>query len=228
VRTFFRLMFAMAVLAAMNGESARAQDYAAYAVTYVEVMPDALSSASALLKHYRDASRKEDENLRFDVLGEVARTNRFVIVEAWKDKAAFDAHAQSSSTKQFQKKLKAIQDAPPDQRITHALYLGRTAETARNGAIYVVTHIDVIPPGTDACMAALKTMSLDSAHDPGNVGYQVLEQANHANHFTVLEEWSDKKSADAHAMADHTRAFRATLMPIAGALYDERFYTALN
>jgi hypothetical protein len=29
-------------------------------------------------------------------------------------------------------------------------------------------------------------------------------------------------------MAAHTRAFREKLMPIAGALYDERFYKALS
>jgi hypothetical protein len=29
-------------------------------------------------------------------------------------------------------------------------------------------------------------------------------------------------------MAAHTRAFRERLSPIAGALYDERFYSALN
>lgn len=36
------------------------------------------------------------------------------------------------------------------------------------------------------------------------------------------------KAVNAHAMAMHTRAFREKLMPIKGALYDERFYSALN
>jgi hypothetical protein len=36
------------------------------------------------------------------------------------------------------------------------------------------------------------------------------------------------KAADSHAMAAHTRVFREKLIPIKGALYDERFYSALN
>ena len=77
-------------------------------------------------------------------------------------------------------------------------------------------------------MAALKAMSIDTANDPGNVGYDVLQQDDHTNHFTVVEEWAGMQAADAHAVAAHTRAFRAKLMPIKGALYDERFYTELK
>ena len=39
---------------------------------------------------------------------------------------------------------------------------------------------------------------------------------------------ADRKALNAHAMAAHTRAFREKLSPMAGALYDERFYKALN
>ena len=34
-------------------------------------------------------------------------------------------------------------------------------------------------------MAALKAMSVDTAKDPGNIGYEVLQQASRSNHFTV-------------------------------------------
>ena len=77
-------------------------------------------------------------------------------------------------------------------------------------------------------MAALKAMSIDTAGDSGNISYEVLQQTNRGNHFTVVEAWSDRKAFDAHAMAAHTRAFREKLGPIAGALYDERIYKALN
>lgn len=228
MRTFFRLALAAPTLWAMLGCSAYAQGSAVYVATYVELMPNALASGAALLKRYRQASRKDDGNLRFDVFAEIARDNRFVIIEAWRDKVAFDAHMQSAASVQLREKLTTIQDAPVDQRVTHALYLKQDANENRAGAIYVVTHIDVIPPGTAACMAALKSMSTDIAEDPGNISYDALQQADHANHFTIVEEWTDRKAAEAHAMAAHTRAFRDKLKPIAGALYDERFYKALN
>lgn len=228
MRTFFRLALAAPILLATLGCCAYAQSGAVYVATYVELMPNSLASGATLLKRYRQVSRRGDGNLRFDVLAEIARHNRFVIIEAWKDKTALDAHVQAAESVQFREKLKAIQDAPPDQRVTHALYLKQGANENRAGAIYVVTHIDVIPPGTDACIAALKTMSADIAEDPGNISYDALQQADHANHFTVVEEWTEWKAAEAHAMAAHTRAFREKLKPIAGALYDERFYKALN
>jgi len=218
----------MAIAAATLVQSAYAQATAAYLATYVEVMPNAAAFGTALLKQYRDASLKEDGNLRFDVLQELARPTRFAIVEAWRDKAALDAHAKTASTMQFRDKLKAIESAPYDERINNGLYIGQGNNESRSGAIYALTHVDVIPAGKDDCMAALKAMSLDTANDPGNISYEVLQQANRSNHFTVIEAWTNKKALDAHAMAAHTRAFREKLMPIAGALYDERFYKALS
>lgn len=224
--TFSGVLLAASILAATS--SAHAQSSAVYLATYVEAMPNAAAEVAALLKRYGDASREQNGNLRFDALAEIARPNRFVIVEAWRDKATLAAHVQSASTTQFREKLEAIADAPYDERVDNALYPGQSPYAGRVGAIYVVTHIDVIPAGKDACMAALKTMSADTPKDLGNISYEVLQQADHANHFTVVEEWTGRKAADDHAMAAHTRSFRAKLKPIAGALYDERFYEALN
>lgn len=228
MRTLFHLALVVAIAAATRGHAAYAQGNAVYLTTYVEVMPNSVASGIALLKHYRDASRRNNGNLRFDVLAEIGRPNRFVILETWRDKTAPATHQQSADEAQFLEQLKLIQDAPPDERVEHALYLGQGAIKNKAAAIYVVTHIDVIPPGKEACMKALKAMSVDTARDPGNIDYEVLQQADHLNHFTVIEEWTDRKAADAHAIAAHTRAFRAQLIPIRGALYDERFYTALN
>jgi quinol monooxygenase YgiN len=228
MRLLSRLALGLAIAAVMLVPSAYAQGNPVYLATYVDVMPNSVASSAALLKHYRDASRKEDGNLRFDVLQEVARPNRFAVVEAWRDKAALEAHAHSASTVQFRDKLKAIENAPYDERINNGLYVGQGKNENRTGAIYVLTHVDVIPPGKDDTVAALKTMSDDTANDSGNISYEVLQQANRSNHFTVIEEWTNTKAIDSHAMAAHTRAFREKLAPVAGALYDERFYKELS
>jgi quinol monooxygenase YgiN len=208
--------------------SAHAQNNATYLATYVEVMPNAVVPGIALLKEYRDASAKEDGNLRAEALAEIERPNRFVIVEFWRDKAALEAHGQNAATLKFRDELKPIADAPYDERINNALYVTQGKNESRSGALFVLTHVDVIPAGKDDCMAALKAMSVDTAGDSGNISYEVLQQANRGNHFTVVEAWTDRKALDAHAMAAHTRAFRDKLKPIAGALYDERIYKALN
>lgn len=229
MRLFLRLALGMAIIAAtMLGQSAYAQGNAIFLATYVEVMPNSVDSAERLLDRYREASRRDDGDLRFQVLQEISRPNRFAIIEAWTDKAALDAHVAADHTRAFREKLKTIQNAPYDERVAGLLYSGQDATENRSNAVYVVTHVDVVPPAKDNCMALLKNMSADTAKDPGNIGYLVLQQANRPNHFTVFEKWRGMKSAEAHAMADHTRAFREKLLPMAGALYDERFYKALD
>jgi len=221
MRSLIRLALGGLILA--GAQSAHAQG-GTYVVTYVDVMPNAVPASAAVLARYRDTGRKEDGNLRFDVLQEIARPNRFTLVEAWRDKAALDAHVSTAGALQFRDNIKALEDAPYDERILNALYTGQGKSGSRSGAIYVLTHVDVIPAGKDDTIAALKAMSVDAANDPGNISYEALQQANRGNHFTVIEAWADRKSLDAHAMAAHTRAFREKITPVAGALYDERFY----
>jgi len=228
VRLFFQPVIGMFVVMAALAPSAHAQNNAAYIATYIEVMPNAVAPGIALLKQYRDASSKEDGNLRAVALAEIERPNRFVIVEAWRDKAALEAHGQSAATLKFRDEFKPIADAPYDERINNALYVAQSKNESQSGAIYVLTHVDVIPAGKEDCMTALKSMSVDTASDAGNISYEALQQANRGNHFTVIEAWTDRKALDAHAMAAHTRAFREKISPVAGALYDERIYKALD
>jgi quinol monooxygenase YgiN len=117
MRPIIQLVLAIAILTAPLAEPARGQDGAVDIATYIEVVPNAVDSAAALLGRHRDASRKEDGNLRFDVLQEVARPNRFALLEAWKDKAALEGYEKAESTLHFRDKLKAIQAAPPDERV---------------------------------------------------------------------------------------------------------------
>ena len=228
MRLLFGPLIGLCIASAAAAPVAYAQSNAVYRAIYVEVMPNGIGAGAVLLKQYRDASSKTDGNLRTDALQETARPNRFVIVEAWRDKAALDGYAQGAASAKFRDAARPLADAPFDERVTNALYVVQGKEQGRAGAIYVVTHVDVIPSGKDDCMAALKTMSTDTANDAGNIRYEVLQQANRANHFTVVETWADRKALDAHAMAVHTRAFRDKLAPIAGALFDERIYKALN
>lgn len=227
--TLLRLFVAAAVaLMALVGGVAHAQNGAVYVVTYVDVMPNALNSGVAALRHYRDASRKEDGNLRTDVLQEIARPNRFAIVEVWKDQAASEAHDKAAGSAELVETLRAIGNAPFDRRINNGLYVGSSSSVKEPNAIYVLTHVDVVPQSKDGCMALLKAMSMDTPKDAGSIGYTVLQQANRANHFAVFEVWANRKALDGHAEAAHTRAFREKLSPMAGALYDERFYKLVN
>ena len=57
--------------------------------------------------------------------------------------------------------------------------------------------------------------------------FDVVQQKARTNHFKMLEVWKDQAADDAHEIAPHTKAFRDSLLPLTGALYDQRWYKAL-
>src|SRR6267378_641330 len=73
-------------------------------------------------------------------------------------------------------------------------------------------------------VAALKRLGDESRKGDGNLRFEVVQQVNRQNHFTVVEIWKDPKAVEAHSMAAATREFRDKLASMTGALYDERTY----
>ena len=219
-----RAIFAVAILAATSAESVHEPSTAIYIATYVEVMPNAIASGAALLEQYRAATRAQAGNQHTEVLQEIARPNRFAILDVWSTESTLSAHDTAHSTVHFRARLPAIQNAPYDERVCRALYIARGEGESGAATIYVLTHVDVTPDHREEFLVMARDMSIETAKEDGNLRYQVLQQSNRLNHFTVVEEWSSREALEAHAMAAHTRAFRTRLQPMVGALYDERFY----
>jgi quinol monooxygenase YgiN len=200
-----------------------------YSVTYVEVMPTSKADAASVLRRYRDATQKEGGNLRCEVIQRIDQPHQFAILEIWKDQAAFEAHGKGANTTDTREKIAAIRNAPIDERVHTALSIGPIdASGGARGGIYVATHVDVIPPRKDDGVAALKRLGEDSRRGDGNLRFEVVQQVNRPNHFTVLEIWRDAKAVEAHSMAAPTREFRDKLASMTGALYDERMYRAID
>ena len=198
-----------------------------YVVTYVEVLPSAVKEAATLLLQYRDASRKDGGNLRMEVASEAARPNRFVMLAIWSDQKAFDANGKSVPTATFHAKLKAMQLAPYDERV-HSGFSVATPATSKPAGVVVATHVDVPPPLRDTVEPMLRQLSEESRKENGNLRFEVGQQANRLNHFTVVELWADQAAYEAHAASAHTRQFRDKLGTMLGALYDERLYRPVD
>ena len=199
-----------------------------YSVIYVEVMPTSAADGVALLKRYREATRKEDGNLRCEVVQRIGQPHQLVVVAAWKDQATFEAHRKGATETDMREKIAAIRNAPTDERVHTGLAVGPIEAKPAMGAVYVVTHVDVIPPRKDDGVAAVKQLADDSRKGDGNLRFEVVQQTNRPNHFTVVEIWKDAKAIDVHSMAATTRLFRDKLAPATGALYDERMYKAVD
>jgi quinol monooxygenase YgiN len=199
----------------------------AYCVTYFEVAPAASRKAAGLLRQFAAATAKEDGYVEFLALHEMARPGRYAIVEAWRDKAALDAHG--AAMKALGEKLQASFASPFDARQFWTLSASPAAAAGQMpGAIYVLTHVDVFPAGKEQAAALLKQLVDDSHKDGGALRFDAVIQDNRPNHFHLVEAWANRGAREAHALADHTRQFRAKLVPLEGALYDERLYEAVK
>jgi quinol monooxygenase YgiN len=199
-----------------------------YVVSYVEVMPTATAAAATLLRAYRDAVRREEGNLRCEVVQRIGQPNQFVMLLVWKDQKAFDANTARASTAEMREGIAAVRNAPTDERVHMSLATGPVDASVPKEAVYVVTHVDVIPPRKDDGVTALRRLAEDSVKDEGNLRFEVVQQVNRPNHFTVVEIWASARQMEAHSMAVSTRRFRDALALITGALYDERMYRALD
>jgi quinol monooxygenase YgiN len=237
MKTALQLLLALAVFAGMTITAAHAQAPAApppvpdgprYIVTYLEVMPTAVANGMTLVRRFRDATRKEAGNLRAEALQRIGQLHQFVLLETWKDQAAADAHGKAAATGQFRDKIKAIHNAPLDERVHFALSVGPVPAKGGGAAVAAVTHVDVIPPQRENGTAITRQVAEGSRKEDGNLRFEAVTQTNRQNHFTIIEMWRDRKAADAHSMTAHTRAYREKLGPASGALYDERFYKVLN
>jgi autoinducer 2-degrading protein len=221
----FILVFAMALAPLATNPASAQDDPSVHMVTYVEVVPSTQGQVTTLLRQLANASRKDAGLLRFEILQRTAPAREFVILESWKDQASFDAHVASAHHKQFREKVTPHLIAPFDDRFSLPTLIGPSQ--AARGAVYVVSHVDVPGPVRDKGLAALTALSDPSRKDAGNLRFDVVHQKNRTNHFTVVEVWKDQRSNDAHELSAHTRAFRAALTPITGALYDQRWYRPL-
>ena len=202
---------------------------AVYVATYVDVKPSSTAAGAALLTQYQRATHADAGNVGVNALQEIGRSNRFVIIETWKDQAAFAGHEQAAHTAQFRDQLRAIHLSPYDQRVTHGFAVDPLPQAAGPQAIYVVTHVDVPGARRAEAESLLKQLFGSSRTDPGRVRHDIYQQNEpRTNHFTIFAVWNGQDAMDASGSTPHSLQFREALAPMLGALYDERLYRTIR
>lgn len=226
-----RLYLLLGILTLPFGVSLHAQapaDTAVYAVSYVDVRPSGRATAVGALKQYRDASRKDDGFVRFDLLEQVGWPGHFAVVETWRDQKGFDTHGMAAHVKQFRDAIQPIRVSGYDQRPYKALTVAPSA-AGNAQAVYIVAHVDIAGQGAQAeAPGMLRRLAEASRQEPGNLRFDVLQHMMRGNHFTVVEIWQNQNALDAHAAAVHTKEYRDVLQPISGSPLDERLYKAVE
>ena len=241
------------------GNGAMLSDKPFYIITYVEVDPADVAQAKALIKKHSADSKKDAGNIRYEALERSGRKNHFLILEAWSDQAARDAHAKSAHTLAFRKALQPMLYSPFDERAHVGLVAGDPAKEKKPGkrAVYVLTHVDIIPPEqfapckrqvkeTGPCGNDLVTQLVAAGRkDKGNLRFDALTQANRPNHMMVVEVWASAADQAKHTVTKAVKDFRdelsgippgsgvasdptVLLNPLTGSLYDERLYRSVD
>jgi autoinducer 2-degrading protein len=85
-------------------------------ITHVDIGGQGTNAAD-LLRNLAEASRKEEGNLRFDILQHAARANHFTVIEEWQTAKAIETHAAAAHTKEYRNSLGPIAGSPLDERL---------------------------------------------------------------------------------------------------------------
>ncbi len=199
-----------------------------FVVTYIEADPASAGKVAEMVKQQSAASRKDTGNLRAEALQRVGQPYHFVLLEAWTDSDARNAHAKAAHTVAFRKALQPHLYNPYDERPSVGLVAVDPTKLAKGtgDSLYVVTHVDIIPPEQFApckrqvsekgpCGNELVIGLVDASRKhPGVIRFDALTQANRPNHMTLVEMWSSDKAQQAHQVTADVKNFRDALSAI--------------
>jgi quinol monooxygenase YgiN len=101
-------------------------------------------------------------------------------------------------------------------------------EPATRDMIYVVAHVDIIPPETAAGTKLVQQYVADTRKDKGIVRVDASAEISRVNHISIVEVWQNRQAFDEHVAAAHTRQFRQQIDPKLGSPYDERLHHSLE
>jgi autoinducer 2-degrading protein len=91
-----------------------------FVITHVDIGAQG-TNATELLRKLAEDSRKEEGNLRFDVLQHAMRANHFTVIEEWRNAKAIETHAAATHTKEYRNSLGPISGGPLDERLYKAV-----------------------------------------------------------------------------------------------------------
>ena len=193
-------------------------------VTYVEASPPKRAALAADLKAYAAQIENLPAKPRVAILSEMGRPIRIVVLERWPDlSSASVAEAETLLAAKVQPDVQA----PIDRRVNLPMTppLGEISFTGP--AFFVLMHLDLRGGSGDV------TKILQAERDavvsaPGGLGFGVMVQDQHNNHFTIGEVWTSRPAYEAFTATGPGQAFRRSLATLIGSPFDDRFYTRVG
>ncbi|HZL40319.1 MAG TPA: antibiotic biosynthesis monooxygenase [Pseudolabrys sp.] len=94
---------------------------AVFVLTHVDLIGAKKDEGLAALKQLSADSAKDAGELRYDVLQQASRPNHLTLAEAWRGKAALEAHEAAAHTRKFRDALLPMSGSLYDQRLYKAI-----------------------------------------------------------------------------------------------------------
>ena len=98
---------------------------------------------------------------------------------------------------------------------------------AQEGAVYVVTYIEVAPGAEAQAAIPLKQYGAASRSDPGNLRFETVQRTAPSNQFAIVAIWADQKAFEANRDASHTAQFAKSIQPHLITPFDHRLHSSL-
>ena len=94
---------------------------AVHVITHVDIIPPKKEEGIAATSGLAEPGRKEQGNLRFEVLQQMSRPNHMTVVEAWRSRRAQQAHASANNMKAYRDALLPMSGSLYDERLYRAI-----------------------------------------------------------------------------------------------------------
>ena len=192
-------------------------------LTFVEVRVEMRGHAGNVLRQQANAAREHQTSSRQIVMmQEIARPERFAVLER-----------EEPGAKPFAVTEGIADDliAPPDQRLNREfdeIAANHGARVDERANLYVITHVDIAASDLTQAETALHDFAAAARQSNGNLGFEILQQVNHPNHFNLVSAWLGEAPFRVFAASAGAREFRQTVAPLLGSLYDERLYRRVD
>ena len=162
----------------------------------VSVAPENRAEYIEVALAHVEASRQDEGNIAFDLLGSTTDSSSLLIFETWKDQAALDAHTVAEHS-QASKKLTGVLASTIIQKVQ------AEAEPEGESVIRVNCPTKVPAENCDSLITIFNEMTACSLKDEGNISYCLYRSLTDSTSFVVLETWKDQESLDKHFEAEH-------------------------
>jgi quinol monooxygenase YgiN len=94
--------------------------------------------------------------------------------------------------------------------------------------VYIVTYVEIAPNSAADARKLIRGYVADAKKAPGAVQIEALQRISDPSHFGLIELWKSPAEKQAFAATDAATKFRAALLPLQSAPYDERIHNAFS